>query len=322
MTIDAPIRVLMTGASGFVGRHLLSILAAQDFEVHAVARSIPEDLSAGDIAIRDMPGRSVNWHCADLLAPGVARALSGAIAPTHLVHLAWNVVPGKFWTAPDNLDWVAASLDLYRGFAEAGGRRALFAGTCAEYDWQYSLLDETTTPCRPQTLYGVAKHALHLLLAAAAASDGVSFAWARLFFMYGPHEPATRLIPYVITSILQEQPALCGDGEAERDFMYVADVAGALAATLHSGHVGPVNIASGTCVKLRDIIETAAECLSRPDLLRLGARTSPPGEPLRLAAATKCLNETIGFSPVTDLRDGLASTIDWWRQQSALNRRV
>jgi nucleoside-diphosphate-sugar epimerase len=295
-------RIILTGASGFIGHHLLPLLTSNGFEVHAVARNIPIDAT-----------RDVQWHSADLLAPGVARSLARTIAATHLVHLAWNVTPGQFWTAPDNLDWVAASLALYRGFAEAGGTRALFIGTCAEYDWRQDRLDEADTPCRPETLYGVAKHSLYLLLRAAAERDNVSLAWARLFFLYGPREPRVRLIPDVITSILQNQPALCGNGLAERDFMYVTDVAGALLAVLNSTYAGPINVASGSCLPLRVIIEAAATCLGRPDLVCLGGRPTHAGEPPRLAAASRLLNETIGFRPATNLHDGLMATIDWWR---------
>lgn len=295
-------RLVITGANGFVGRHLLPLLAGNGMEIHAVARTVPASATPG-----------VQWHAVDLLAPGAARSLMRSLAATHLVHLAWNVTPGQFWSAPDNLDWVAASLELYRGFAETSGTRALFVGTCAEYDWQQERLDEASTPCRPATLYGVAKHSLHCVLRAAAQRDDVSLAWARLFFLYGPGEPRSRLIPDVITSLLRGQPALCGDGRAERDFMYVVDVARALLAILRSNYAGPVNVASGTCLPLREVIEATAACLGRPELVRLGARQPQPGEPPILAASTQLLNETVGFTPATGLQDGLLATIAWWR---------
>ena len=276
----------------------------QSGEVHAVARSLPRIATPG-----------VQWHAADLLAPGVARELARSVAATHLVHLAWNVTPGVFWSAPDNLDWVATSLELYRGFAEAGGKRCVMTGTCAEYDWQNEELNEITTPCRPATLYGQAKHSLHDLLRVAARHDKISLAWARLFFLYGPHEAASRLVPDVINSVLRGKPALCGDGLAERDFMYVTDVAVAIKMLLFSDYAGPVNIASGTCAPLRDIIEGAAASLARPDLVRLGARAGAPGEPRRLAAKTEILNHTIGFRPEVSLREGLAASAAWWRSQ-------
>lgn len=281
-------RVLVTGGGGFIGRQALHSLHERGFEVHA-------------------PGRSQ----LDLLRPGAAAAEVMRIRPTHLLHLAWNATPGRFWTAEDNLDWVAASLQLFRAFAAAGGRRAVVAGSCAEYDWSAELLDEVATPSRPATVYGIAKDALHRLIA--AAPSNVEVGWARVFFLYGPHEAPGRLVPDVIDALLAGREIACGDGAAERDFMHVEDVAGALVAFLDSAVTGPVNIASGCCRSLRSVIEEIAAQIGRPELVRYGARPTPPGEPRRLEAATSRLRGEVGFAPRRDLREGLAETIAWRR---------
>ena len=257
-------------------------------------------------------------HTADLLDPdpaGIA-ALLDEIRPSHLLHLAWDVTPGRFWRAPENLDWVAASLRLYRAFVRCGGTRFVGAGTCAEYDWTWDMLDEAVTPLRPATLYGAAKDALHRILAAAAAQDRVSVAWGRLFFLYGPHEASNRLVPDVAQAMLRGVPALCGPGTAERDFMHVADAGAAFAATVDSGHEGPVNIATGASVPIRVIVETLGELMGRPDLVRLGARPAPNDEPPRLAASVTVLRESIGFEPRFALADGLADTLAWWCERA------
>jgi nucleoside-diphosphate-sugar epimerase len=289
--VSTPPRILLTGGGGFVGRHVLPLLWHRGFEVHAPSRSQ-----------------------LDLLRPGEALAEVARIQPTHLLHLAWNATPGRFWTAEDNLDWVAASLSLFRAFAAHGGQRAVFAGTCAEYDWSADLLDEATTPCRPATLYGIAKDALQRLVAAEPC--GVEVAWGRVFFLYGPGEARGRLVPDVITALLAGQEIGCGDGMAERDFMHVEDVAGALVALLDSGVTGPVNIASGQCRPLWSVIDAIAAQIGRPDLVRFGARPTPPNEPRRLAAATRRLQDEVGFTPRRGLADGLAETIAWWRARS------
>jgi nucleoside-diphosphate-sugar epimerase len=303
-------RVLVTGASGFIGRHTLPLLVALGYSVHAVSRGPVSELR-----------HVAEWHTADLIAPGAARTLVQALRPSHLLHLAWTTRPGTFWNAPENLDWVAASLDLYRGFVAAGGRRMVVVGTCAEYDWSFSLLDEQTTPCKAGTVYGASKDALHRVLRHAAAQDGVSLAWGRVFWVYGPHEAELRLTPSVVLPLLRGEPALCGEGVAERDFMHVQDLAEALVMVLDSGVVGPVNLASGHCLALRDFIGMLADQIGRPDLIRLGARAQGRDEPPRLAASTKILSEHVGFRAKYDLTDGLADTVAWWRARQGQQER-
>ena len=294
-------RVLVTGANGFVGRHAVAALLSRGFEVHTVSRHGATGIVDGTRA-----------HIADLLADAGPAALLEAVRPTHLLHLAWDVSPGRFWHGPENLDWVAASLRLYRAFAACGGKRVVAAGTCAEYDWNTDLLDEATTPLRPATLYGTSKDALHRILAAAAEQDSITLAWARLFFMYGPGEASNRLVSDVAQALLQGEPALCGAGTAERDFMHVADVGAALAATLDSAHRGAVNIASGECVPVATVVRMLADLAGRPDLVRLGARPTPKGEPPRLAASIGVLREQVRFLPRFSLAEGLADTLGWW----------
>ena len=236
---------VVTGASGFVGHPAAEALLARGFEVHAIGRRLA-DLPAG-----------VTAHAADLLDLAGIEALLAAIRPNHLLHLAWDVTPGRYARAPENLDWVAASLRLYRAFVASGGQRLVVAGTCMEYDWGTD--SRSMKPRRrsvPPRSYGTAKDALHRILAAASVQDGVSLAWGRLFFMYGPREAPNRLVPDVAQALLRGKPALCGPGKAERDFMHVADVGGALAATLDSAHVGPVNIATGAACRRVRVAQT------------------------------------------------------------------
>ena len=121
----------------------------------------------------------MTWHRADLLDREQTSALMKAVAPTHLLHFAWYAEPGKYWHSEENLRWVEASLRLLRAFAGAGGRRIVIAGTCAEYAWtRETHCKEESTPLRPATLYGSAKHALHLVARSHAAETGSRIAAA------------------------------------------------------------------------------------------------------------------------------------------------
>lgn len=299
--------VLVTGATGFIGRHALAPLAARGFQIHAVG-TLQQMVTAGNPA--------VIWHSVDLLDPLQLRELIAATRPSHLLHFAWYVEPGKFWTSAENVRWVEATLALVRAFADLGGRRMVLAGTCAEYDWSQDVIcAEFQTLRQPATLYGVCKNALQQVAGAFAAQAGVSSAWGRIFLPYGPAEHPSRLVASVIRSLLLGEPAPCSHGEQVRDYMFTVDIADAFVALLDSQVTGPVNIAAGVPIKIKDLVYLIANQLGRPDLIQLGARAAPKSEPMLLAADVYRLHAEVGWTPRYDLPTGIAQTIAWWRNQ-------
>ena len=166
------------------------------------------------------------------------RALLRELRPAVLVHAAWYVAHGKFWTAPENAAWVEASTALADAFA---GRRLVGLGSCAEYDWA----GEGTSPwsetrrIAPATPYGQAKAALAARWAALGERRGIAVAWARLFHLFGPGEHPDRLVPAVLRALLEGREAATGSGLALRDFVGTGFLGRALAALAASGVVGP-----------------------------------------------------------------------------------
>lgn len=300
-------RVLCTGGTGFVGKPVLERLAGRFGEVHA-STSRP---------LRDRDDGPVRWHRANLLDDGDVDRLIDDVRPTHLLHLAWFAEPGAFWRAPENLDWLASGARLIRRFADAGGERAVFAGTCAEYDWRFGWCSEGTTPCAPRTLYGASKNALRSVVEAHRATARYSAAWARLFFMYGPAEPEAKVVAATIRALLQSREARCSPGSQMRDFLHVHDVADALVAILDSPIEGAINIASGKPVSVAEVVGEAARQIGRPDLLRLGALPTSADEPPLIAADIRRLVHEVGFVPRHSLQSGLEQAIAWWRQRGA-----
>jgi nucleoside-diphosphate-sugar epimerase len=298
------VKVLVTGASGFIGRHVVAALARQGRWRIVTASRSPV-----------VPHPDAEHHAVDLLAPGAGPDLITRIRPTHLLHLAWNATPGRFWTAADNLDWTASSLALLHAFTEAGGERAVFAGTCAEYDWTGPGRLSEGAPTRPATLYGACKDALRRAVDAANDHLNASVAWGRVFWLYGPGEPGGRLVSDVACSLADGRAVAVGDGVEARDFLHVEDVASAFVAALASTWKGPFNIGSGRAVPVRRLIEILARTSGRPELVQFGARPAPPGQPKLLEADTTVLEQAIGWAPAVDLDQGLAATYDWWRTQ-------
>jgi nucleoside-diphosphate-sugar epimerase len=280
-------RVLVTGATGFVGRQTLAPLERRGFDVHAVGS-------------RD----------ADLLAAGTAARLIDDVQPTHLLHLAWYAEPGAFWESAENARWRDASVRLLEAFAASGGTRAVAAGTCAEYDWNGDgLLSEGSTPLEPRTAYGQAKNAVR----EAAGGMRLSLGWGRIFFLYGPDEDERRLVASVTRALLAGTPARTTHGRQVRDFLHVADVGDAFAALLDSGVEGAVNVGSGEGVAVADVVGRIAAVVGRPELVELGALEAPGGDPPLLVADVRRLRDEVGWRPSRSLDEGLRDTVEWWR---------
>jgi nucleoside-diphosphate-sugar epimerase len=274
------------------------------------------------ISSKEAPGGvpGANWRRVDLLDFAQMSALVDKADASHLVHLAWSFGPGgsdgaEKGACPNSYRWTLATLNLVRRFAEAGGQRAVVAGTSFEYDWAAGFCSELTTPRRPSSYYATCKIALFELLSGYASAVGLSLAWPRIFDLYGPHEPSGRLIPSVITSLLRDEPALCSLGTQIRDYLYVEDVTDALVAILESEVTGPVNVGSQQPVALRDLILQAADRLGRRHLVRLGARPMRPTDAPLVLADTARLRTEVGWKPHFDHGEGLARTIAWWRGQ-------
>jgi len=299
-------RVLLTGATGFIGRNCIAPLVSRGFEVIAVCNSRTPDTIEG-----------VRWVQADLLAAGASRRLIEQTRPTHLLHLAWYVEPGKMITSPDNLAWVCASLEMLRAFHEAGGQRCVFGGSCYEYDWRHGYCVEGLTPLTPDTLYGAAKAGLAQAMQGYCASVGLSGAWSRLFFLYGPHENPRRLVPSVLLSLLDGKEALSSHGLQIRDYMHVRDAAEGLVALLDSTARGVYNVASGAALTIREIVEALGELTGRSDLLRLGALPARANDAPLVVADVQAARRDFGWNAAIGLHEGLRDTLDWWRAQRA-----
>lgn len=293
-------RVLVTGASGFIGRHCLPLLRTKGFELHATARHKPADAPA-DVA----------WHTCDLLEAGASRQLIRTVQPTHILHLAWIATPGVFWSSAENHAWRTATVSLFREFSDHRGRRFVGVGSCAEYS-------PVMHPCReddatqPTTLYGQCKLAAYRDLADEASARRVSMAWARIFYPYGVGENAGKLIPSAIGALASGRPFNCTEGRQKRDFVFVDDVANMLAMLLESGAEGPFNAGTGQATAVRDVVSLIAERVGAPHLIRFGAIPERQGEPAILVADTTRTAAQLRWSARIDLPTGIDRTIAAW----------
>ncbi|NIY76048.1 NAD(P)-dependent oxidoreductase [Thalassospira sp. HF15] len=296
-------KVLVTGANGLIGPYACAKLIAAGHDVITCGRSTP---NAGDL-----PGQQVSG---DLLDNSFRKQLIKTERPEGLLHLAWQTKHGHFWNAPDNPDWRDASIDLLERFHDHGGKRAVLAGSCAEYDWQgiaqgQKLTEDAT--CKPHTLYGqeklkLAQHCLDL------NAQGASIAWGRLFLLCGPKEPTARFVPAITCALLVGDTAKMSSGKQIRDFMHTADAGAAFAKLVDHSFTGLINIASGEGHSLLTVAETIKSLIGR-GTIAAGSLPDRPDDPPYLVADTSKLAQTVGFKCQFDLTSALRDCIDWWQ---------
>jgi dTDP-6-deoxy-L-talose 4-dehydrogenase (NAD+) len=268
-------RVLLTGATGFVGRQIHRALVESGAIVRAVVRegrAVPIDASRPierTITTRDLFAENEDWW---------ARASEDVDT---IVHSAWYAEPGKYLQSPLNMACLSGTLELAKGAVRARVRRVVGIGSCAEYDMRAGTL-AVDTPLRPESAYAAAKAATFLALAGLLPLQGVEFAWCRLFYLYGEGEDQRRLVPYLRSRLAAGQEAELTSGNQVRDFLDVREAGRLIADCALSNRKGAVNICSGVPTTVRELAERIADEYGRRDLLRFGARAENLFDPPRV----------------------------------------
>ncbi|MEI2300707.1 NAD-dependent epimerase/dehydratase family protein [Ensifer sp. MJa1] len=255
----------MTGATGFVGRHVLHQLAERGLGVTAVVREGKEPLVSGLPGLdRIVPSRS-------LFAEPDEWWLDALKGIDTVIHLAWYVEAGKYLVAPENLDCLSGTLRMAKCAAASGVCRFVGIGTCFEYDLAAGLLS-TDTPLKPATPYAGAKAAAYMALSQWLPQNKVEFAWCRLFYLYGEGEDERRFVPYLRSALAAGRQADLTQGNQVRDFLDVREAAKMIVDTAAGDHQGAVNICSGVPVTIREFATRIADEYGRRDLLNFGGR--------------------------------------------------
>jgi UDP-glucuronate decarboxylase len=301
------VRVLVTGASGFVGSHVVKTLIDQGHDVTALARPESSLWRLDDVAGRFRVVRSDSTAPASLLAP-----LEGW-RPEACVHLAWYAVPGEYLQSPENVTSLTLSLRMLDELVVAGCEHVVMTGTCYEYDTEAGVLREDG-PMRPVTIYAASKLAAKMIGELRAAQLGVGFTWARLFYLYGPFEDDRRLVPAVIRAMLEGREFPATTGTQVRDYLHVEDVAGALCALATQRVAGTYNVCSGKQVTVAELIGEVARITGHPDLVRLGALPQRAGDPMFISGDNTRLRAATSWKPQHSLTEGLSGTVAWWKQ--------
>ena len=258
--------VLLTGATGFVGRQILKSLAESDIQVIPVVRSGKESIMRQHpnvgriISSPDIFQETADWWAEQCKEIDV------------VIHAAWYAEPGKYLQSAKNMDCLIGSLNLAQGATTAGVKRFVGIGTCFEYDLSAGVLS-IDTPLNPSTPYASAKAALYMGLSQWLPEQSVEFAWCRLFYLYGEGEDERRLVPYIHKQLSIGKAVELTSGEQIRDFLDVSEAGRLITEVALGSRCGPINICSGVPVTVRQLAEEIAQKYGRHDLLKFGARS-------------------------------------------------
>ena len=305
--------VLITGASGFLGAHVCSVMADAGWRVHAALRpsSLTDRLTAlcPDARIERMNLEADAQVLADRLTElGVAA----------IVHSAAYGVDFRQSDVAEALRFnVGVPVRLVEAAALAGLSRFVHVGTSSEYGLASHAIDEST-PLNPVGIYGSSKAAGLVIARERAMSLGLSFVAARTFGMYGPLEGSHKFVPQVMAAMKAGDSLDLTAGEQIRDYTYVGDVARACEAIAGgAGHDGLiVNLASSRPLKLKELAEAAASAAGGGGSLNWGVKPYRPNEPMSVVGDASLAAKALDWSAKTNLSDGMMLTADFERFRS------
>ena len=302
MTALSGARVLVTGASGLIGRNVIDLLGP-DVEVHAVSRH----------ARNDQTGR--RWWARDLSEPGAVGEIVASIRPDVVIHLAGAVRGDRSLDAvePTLRTNLLATVELLEASTRAGCRRIVASG---------SLLEEPARPSAqpvPPSPYGASRWAASAYARMFHALFDTPVTILRPSFAYGPGQEATKLVPYVITTLLAGLNPKLSSGERSIDFVYATDVAQAYiaAATAPAIDGRTIDIGCGRLVSVREVVQEIVRIVgsteAHPQFGVIPIRPLEQEIQIDVDEAARLLD----WRATTSLADGLGRTVEWFRRQEA-----
>ncbi len=274
--------ILLTGATGLIGKETIAPLQSRGFKVHA-------------FTIDDTnPDVGVNWIKTNLFDSNEVRRHIQELKPSYLLNMAWATT-GDYLTNPINYAFLSASINLVSAFIRNGGRRLVCVGSCLEYKFKDEPIKETDELDCEKNAYVFCKNILHETAARMCQESGTSFAYGRVFYTFGRNEDPRRLAGSIVSKLSKNERVTITGGPLLRDYMYSKDVASALVALLDSDVQGPVNIATGKPTTIQNLSIKLAVALNKRHLINF--QTNVIGQTPTITANISKLREEVQFTP-------------------------
>ena len=305
--------VLVTGATGFIGSHVVDALLAADADVHALTSTVSSVYPQRLLGVRDQ----VTLHEGSLADRSAMDAVADAVRPRLVFHLGAYTHVGKSWQRVDECVQVnvQGTVNLLQALAPYGYDKLVYTGTSEIYgDVPVPFTEDG--PVNPISPYSVSKYAGERYCRMFHQGKGWPVVMVRPFNAYGPAQSPDRIIPEIIVRALRGQPLLMTQGRQTREFNYVTDLArGFVAAALHGEPGRLYNLGCGEEVSMRDLATTLLALLGDPITPQFGALAERPTEIWRMHADASRAQAELGWSSEVSLEDGLARTVEWYRRE-------
>lgn len=305
-------RILVTGASGMIGAHLVRRLVKLGNKPFVLLRG------SNEIRLHEVMSQ-ITRISGDLSDPESIGQAIHTVSPEIVYHLASTYFNPPTLPARSHVQVnLVGTQVIFESLKDKPEVKIIYSGSAAVYR-QGSGLRETDL-LHPTSLYGASKAACSAFAQAYAHCYGMSICELRFFTPFGPWERPGRLIPYIILKILSGEEIEIGEGSQQRDFLYIDDAIDALvlAGTKSLAPGVVLNVSSGVGRSIRSVAEAIINIMEQPARLKIGARPTRPDEIWEISGDYTLAQNTLGWSPRIDFQEGLRRTITWW----ADNKRV
>ena len=307
-------RVLVTGASGFIGSHLTKRLVAEGAEVHAVTPAVSSVYPERLLDVRT----SIVLHEANITDRSAMDALAKHAKPSIVFHLAAYTHVGKSWQRVDECVQtnVQGTVNLLQALDSIGYDRFVNTGTSEIYgDIDVPFREDANV--NPNSPYSVSKYAAERFCRMFRQGHGWPIVLVRPFNAYGPAQSPDRIIPETIVRALRKQELKTTSGKQTREFNYVDDLVDGfvLAATVPGVEGELINLGGGEEIAIRDVVTAVLDVMGNPITAQIGALPDRPTEIWRMFCDSTKARELLGWKPRHTLREGLESTIEWYRAE-------
>lgn len=248
-------KVLLTGATGLIGKELIKPLLERGYEIFAISRNPLQNT------------QYITWLSGDLFDTQFIKYCCEKAKADILVHLAWKVTK-DYATSNENFSFLASSISLLQEFQQNGGKQVFFCGSYFEFDLSQTVLTEQSKLAPEKMAYTFCKNELRKIAEKFCQQNAMDFCYGRIFNVFGHNEEKNRLTRQILDCLFANKEVIIKSGPLQKDYMYSREIAAAVTEILKSNVQGTINICTGKPIAIKDIALTIARKLHKEHLIK------------------------------------------------------